>query len=699
MDVIFIEDRKEFDSITRNENLKYVKEHRNTVLLTHSTDIPRNVNKDIKLTDSNVGYSVKYISESANVYSVGSVWVELKNIDYKLVKDNIKISLGTSADYYTNLRVALETKKPKEYVDLMRDSLKQVSKALNDEHGKDSEMYHDHGDYNFCVRLALFDGLFANFANRMDGFDVGDLLIGMKKEDEYIEKIDKLISDISDAKNNGDKEKYKDLDSKLESMKNEYKQYINSSEYKEERLNKLEAIYSQALEGIREHNTYHLARIANFEEYILGIKSKKYCSILETYEYFIKDIFWNNISLDSFLEISNEDHFFKYDSCSNGLLVFENGQDSLIYKNSIILVGSNGVGKSKFLNYIYKLLSDNIFQNNKDEGEIVCLHKVDVFINGQKKDMKILPIFIDDSISKDDFFEMLVRVLIKFPNKIRMLISVLENDFLFSDLDFVKRIDRFLNEFSEKFDLPGIPASNLAWSNILKEGENIYEKIYRETSLDDFYCNGYRNLSSGQKNIIHLIIFICFSVFVSPKYLKDNNEELEIYGRNAGNWSRYNQWPIIIFDEPENSLHPPFISACLKILSIFHEINRYGSTIFATHSPVVVQEFTSDMVRIMKRNLGEKSVFERPSFETYGENIGILTDRIFGRDPLNTGFRQTLKNIVSSLSENELSSPGVREKYIYPKIGVKSLGMEASMVLNGLISSRRKNIELQYKNS
>ena len=370
MDVIFIEDRKEFDSITRNENLKYVKEHRNTVLLTSSTDIPRNINKDIKLTDSNVGYSVKYISESANVYSVGSVWVELKNIDDKLVKDNIKISLGTSTDYYTNLRVALETKKPK--VDLMRDSLNQASKALNDEDGKDSEVYYNYGDYNFCVRLALFDDLFANFANRMDGFDVGALFIGMENEDEYIEEINKLISDISDAENNGDEEKYKDLDSKLESVKTEYRQYI----------------YSKTLEGIREHNTYHLARIANFEEYAGGIK--KYCSILETHDYFVKNISWESISLDSFLDSSKEDKFFKYDSRSNGLLVFENRQDLLICKNSIILVGSNGVGKSKFLNYIYKLLSYNIFQDNEYEGEIVCLQGVDVFINEQKKNMKIL---------------------------------------------------------------------------------------------------------------------------------------------------------------------------------------------------------------------------------------------------------------------------------------------------------------------
>lgn len=119
---------------------------------------------------------------------------------------------------------------------------------------------------------------------------------------------------------------------------------------------------------------------------------------------------------------------------------------------------------------------------------------------------------------------------------------------------------------------------------------------------------------------------------------------------------------------------------------------------------MIVQEFTSDMVRIVRREVDEvgnhiRQNLEIPSFETYGENIGILTDRIFGRDPLNTGFRQTLKDIVNSLPKNELFSPEVREKYIYSQIGVTSLGMEASMVLNGLISSRRKSIELKEKNS
>lgn len=161
MDVIFIEDRKEFDSITRNENLKYVKEHRNTVLLTPNMDIPRNVNKDIKLTDSNVGYSVKYISGSANVYSVGSVWVELNDIDNKMVKDNIKVSLGTTIDYYENLRAALETNNSDEYIAIMHDSLKELSESLNKGYSEDSELYKK--DHNFCVRAALFDGLFSDY--------------------------------------------------------------------------------------------------------------------------------------------------------------------------------------------------------------------------------------------------------------------------------------------------------------------------------------------------------------------------------------------------------------------------------------------------------------------------------------------------------------------------------------------------------
>lgn len=659
MDVIFIEDRKKFDSITRNENLQYVQEHRDTVLLTPSIDIPRYVNKDIKLTDSNVGYSVKYISGSANVYSVGSVWVELNDIDDKIVKDNIKVSLGTTIDYYKNLKVALETENPDEYIAIMHDSLKELSESLNKGYSKESELYKK--DYNFCVRAALFDGLFVNC-------------------DESVREI--VNNNLTPFGSEDDKS---------------YKNYISE----------MDSILLKSLEGIKNQNMYYLACIADFKENVYGIKNNKYRDALETCENFTTNLFWTTISLDEFLDKSDMEEFFDYNKESERLLVFESDKNLSISKNSIVLVGSNGVGKSLFLDTVYEFLYGGITNYllpipgsfSMESFESVRLKETFISKDTYKREVRILPIFIENqTFDKEEFIEMFTRVLWESPEQVRLLFSVLDNDPLFQKLNLVQQIDTICSALNQKFD------KHDSWRKIL--GVNGYykciEDVYKEIKMYDFYSREYQNLSDGQKRIINIIIFVCFSL-LSPKYQKYNSKNIDVYEYlpRINMSMEYEKehiipvMPVIIIDEPENSLHPPYVSALLKILNIFCKINMYGCSIMATHSPIVLQEFTSDMVRIMKRNLGEKSVFERPSFETYGENIGILTDRIFGRDPLNTGFRQTLKDIVNSLSENELSSPGVREKYIYPKIGVTSLGMEASMVLNGLISSRRKNIEFK----
>lgn len=650
MDVIFIEDRKEFDSITRNENLKYVKEHRNTVLLTPNMDIPRNVNKDIKLTDSNVGYSVKYISGSANVYSVGSVWVELNDIDNKIVKDNIKVSLGTTIDYYKNLKVALETENPDEYIAIMHDSLKELSGSLNNKYSEESELYKK--DYNFCVRAALFDGLFANYDESVHEI-VNDYIMPFESEDDdiYYERISELVSELSYAEDNGDEEEYKRLSDILDEEYDNHQKYIKSPEYKERceeedkkyenYINNLESIRLKSLEGIKNQNMYYLAHIADFKK----IKNNKYRNVLEACENFTTNLFWSTISLDEFLDKSDMEEFFDYNKESERLLVFESGK--------------------------------NLYE----------------------REVKIIPIFIENQIfDKEEFIEMFTRVLWESPEQVRLLFSVLDNDPLFQKLNLVQQIDTICSALNQKFD------KHDSWNKIL--GVNGYykciEDVYKEIKMYDFYSREYQNLSDGQKRIINIIIFVCFSL-LSPKYQKYNSKNIDVYEflpriTMSMGYEKVHiipVMPVIIIDEPENSLHPPYVSALLKILNIFCKVNMYGCSIMATHSPIVLQEFTSDMVRIVERDPEGKTVFKRPDFETYGENIGILTDRIFGRDPLNTGFRQTLKNIVSSLSENELSSPGVREKYIYPKIGVTSLGMEASMVLNGFISSRRKNIEFK----
>lgn len=84
---------------------------------------------------------------------------------------------------------------------------------------------------------------------------------------------------------------------------------------------------------------------------------------------------------------------------------------------------------------------------------------------------------------------------------------------------------------------------------------------------------------------------------------------------------------IILFDEPENHIHPPMLIFMLS--SLRHVISQYNSIMMiATHSPIIVQESFSENVYIV-RNMGDRTSVSHPIIETYGANIGEITSEVF----------------------------------------------------------------------
>lgn len=97
---------------------------------------------------------------------------------------------------------------------------------------------------------------------------------------------------------------------------------------------------------------------------------------------------------------------------------------------------------------------------------------------------------------------------------------------------------------------------------------------------------------------------------------------------------------LVLLDEPEAHLHPPLLSAFVRTLSDLLT-NRNGMAVIATHSPVVLQEVPKDCVWKLTRS-GNNLRVERPRVETFGENVGLLTDEVFGLEVTATGFHRML---------------------------------------------------------
>lgn len=140
---------------------------------------------------------------------------------------------------------------------------------------------------------------------------------------------------------------------------------------------------------------------------------------------------------------------------------------------------------------------------------------------------------------------------------------------------------------------------------------------------------------------------------------------------------------LVILDEPENYLHPPLLSSFIRALSNLLD-NRNGVAIVATHSPVVLQEVPKNCVWQLSR-AGSNIKLERPRIETFGENIGILTNEVFGLEVTNSGFHAVLSNLIDKANLD--SDVATLYNELLDSLHYK-LGAEGRSILRGLIADK-----------
>lgn len=84
---------------------------------------------------------------------------------------------------------------------------------------------------------------------------------------------------------------------------------------------------------------------------------------------------------------------------------------------------------------------------------------------------------------------------------------------------------------------------------------------------------------------------------------------------------------LVLFDEPENHIHPPLLSFMMaqyrKILTNYKSV-----MLVSTHSPVIIQELFSDNVLKVYREGGKINI-KKPEIETYGATFGEINSEVF----------------------------------------------------------------------
>ena len=167
---------------------------------------------------------------------------------------------------------------------------------------------------------------------------------------------------------------------------------------------------------------------------------------------------------------------------------------------------------------------------------------------------------------------------------------------------FADDFESALNQLKKKSDRIGI------WKQIIRNAsvnfpdiKEIMEIFSSVSAKSDNRQEQFMELSTGYKYFLHSLAYVI-------AYIKEGS--------------------LILFDEPENHIHPPLLSFMMaqyrEILSIYNSV-----MLVSTHSPVIVQELFADNVLKVYRD-GDKIRIKKPMIETYGATFGEINSEVFG---------------------------------------------------------------------
>ncbi|WP_313578225.1 AAA family ATPase [Chishuiella sp.] len=193
-------------------------------------------------------------------------------------------------------------------------------------------------------------------------------------------------------------------------------------------------------------------------------------------------------------------------------------------------------------------------------------------------------------------------------------------------------------------------------------------ELYSEKGLKNRFHNSWKKIKSKNRfdKWIRLLPLFLDDDLVEELIIEDNNDS-DSFTVNVKSFSsiskklssgqsiflyiiteivaniRYDS--LIIYDEPETHLHPNAISQLMNV--IYQLTNQFNSfCIIATHSPLIVRELLSKNVYILEKE-HDILVVRRPLIETFGENLTIITEEIFGNRDIPKQFKSILEKLVN----------------------------------------------------
>lgn len=334
--------------------------------------------------------------------------------------------------------------------------------------------------------------------------------------------------------------------------------------------------------------------------------------------------------------------------------------------DTIVVAGSNGSGKTTFLESIWNyfldmayyrknilekmnIIFDSDFEELKKINIVNRLESLSYYkknnINSYQETIssfKVLPklIYIPTEINFSEvktettnfykeysFFNIVDFNMIKdIPSYIvsRIIYMLGQNENL-TMLDARKKVTEEINGIFNILEL------DVKLKGISKDGKNM--PIFENSQGEEFDIN---ELSSGEKQL--------FLRTLSIKMLEPEDS-------------------IILIDEPELSLHPKWQQ---QIIKVYQSIGKNNQIIVATHSPHILGSVPSENIIILSKNEENKIVpiTGEELYSSYGQTSDRILEDIMGmKSARNIEVQNLLDDVRNLVSENRYETDEFKEKY------------------------------------
>ncbi|WP_315069661.1 AAA family ATPase [uncultured Microbacterium sp.] len=143
-----------------------------------------------------------------------------------------------------------------------------------------------------------------------------------------------------------------------------------------------------------------------------------------------------------------------------------------------------------------------------------------------------------------------------------------------------------------------------------------------------------------------------------PRFLSSGEQALLRFAAHAIGSLR--RGSIFLLDEPETHLHPNYVSIFMSILDRLLVLSR-SVAIIATHSAYIVREVPARRVRMVRRDSTGSIVVEPPGMQTFGASIDTISQFVFNDIGPKHRFQTLLDEWFAETPNGTLAQ--FREKY------------------------------------